>query len=84
MATGSVPSCPARTASHLNMSQMGGDGQGAWCDELLSDRRRFGTAAATLPRNGGQGGEQVVAVLVRLDQQEIAQDHRLQLLLLHY
>ena len=34
------------------------------------------------PRNGGEGGEQLVTVLVCLHQQEVAQDHRLQLLLL--
>ncbi len=34
------------------------------------------------PGNAGEGGEQVVAVLVRLHQQEVTEYHRLQLLLL--
>ena len=36
------------------------------------------------PGYTGQGGQQLVAVLVGLHQQEVAEDHGLQLLLIHH
>jgi len=53
--------------SHLYTGEVGG--------ELVAGGR-------VPPGNAGEGGEQVVAVLVRLHQQEVTEYHRLQLLLL--
>ena len=67
-----------RKMAHLEVSEVGGELVGG---ELVGGELVGGRVISS-SRNGGERGEQVMAVLVCLHHQEVAQDHGLQLLLL--